>query len=81
MIGCYGDAFHTNMGNGDYCDVNIEPKGNVALNIHEDAFIIAYLQVGEILIGFTPKESDHIVEKVKQPKWESNSFLQMWING
>jgi hypothetical protein len=49
------------MGNGDYCDVHIEPKGNVALNIHEDASIITYLQVGEILIWFTPKESDHIV--------------------
>jgi len=49
------------MGNGDFHDVDIEPKGNVALIIHEYAFIIAYLQVGEILIGFTPKESDHIV--------------------
>ncbi len=43
------------MGNEDFRDVDIEPKGNVAL------IIIAYLQVGEILIGFTPKESDHIV--------------------
>jgi hypothetical protein len=49
------------MGNEDYCDVNIELKGNVALNIYEDASIIAYLQIGEILIGFTPKENDHIV--------------------
>jgi len=61
LIGWYGNAFHTNMGNGDFHDVDIEPKGNVALIIHEYAFIIAYLQVGEILIGFTPKESDHIV--------------------
>ncbi len=61
LVGCYGDTFHTNMGNGDYCDVHIEPKGNVALNIHEDASIITYLQVGGILIWFTPKESDHIV--------------------
>jgi len=63
------------MGNEDFRDVDIEPKGNVAL------IIIAYLQVGEILIGFTPKESDHIVQKVKQSKWESNSFLQVWIDG
>jgi hypothetical protein len=49
------------MGNGDYHDVNIEPKGNDALITHEDASIIAYLQEGEISIGFTPKENDHIV--------------------
>jgi hypothetical protein len=31
------------MGNGDSHDVNIELKDDGALNIHDDAFIIAYL--------------------------------------
>jgi hypothetical protein len=31
------------MGNGDSHDVNIELKGDVALNIHDDALVIAYL--------------------------------------
>ncbi len=45
------------MGNGDYCDVNIEPKGNVALNVHEDVSIITYLQVREISIIYYMKIS------------------------
>jgi hypothetical protein len=32
--------------------MGVEPKGDVALNIrHEDVFVIAYLQMGEVLMG------------------------------
>jgi hypothetical protein len=46
------------MGNGHSHDVDIELKCDGSLNIHEDACIIAYLQVSEIPIGLTPKECD-----------------------
>jgi hypothetical protein len=32
------------MGNKKSCDVDIEPKGDAALYIHEDACVITYLQ-------------------------------------
>ncbi len=45
------------MDNGDSRhDQDIELEGNGALDIHEDAFVIAYLQIGEVPIGLTPKE-------------------------
>ncbi len=31
--------------------MNVEPKGDAALNIHEDVFVIAYLQMGEVPMG------------------------------
>ncbi len=37
-------------------DQDIELEGNGALDIHEDALVIAYLQIGEIQIGLTLKE-------------------------
>ncbi len=43
------------MDDGDPHDVDIESKGNGSLDIYDDAPIIAYLQVGEILIGLTPQ--------------------------
>jgi hypothetical protein len=66
---------------GDPHDVDMESKGNGALDIYDDALIIAYLQVGEIPIGLLPKEGDHVVHKAKWFKWESNFLLRMWANG
>jgi hypothetical protein len=45
------------MDNGDsHDDQDIELEGNGALDIHEDVLVIAYLQIGEVPIGLTPKE-------------------------
>ncbi len=69
------------MDDGDPRDVDIESKGNGSLNIYDDAPTIAYLQVGEISIGLTPKERDHVMHRAKWFKWESNSLLWMWADG
>jgi hypothetical protein len=53
---------------GDPYDVNMESEGNGALNIYDDAPIIAYLQASEVLIGLTPKEKGHAVHRAKQFK-------------
>jgi hypothetical protein len=56
MLGHSKDVPH-NMDNVDsHDDQDIELEGNGALDIHEDALVIAYLQIGEVQIGFTPKE-------------------------
>ncbi len=52
------------MGNGGSHDAYVEPKGNGAL-IDENALVIAYLQIGKVLIRFTPKECDCIVHRAK----------------
>jgi hypothetical protein len=59
----------------------MEQEGNGALNIYDDAPIIAFLQASEIMIGLTPKKRDHVVHKVKLFKWEGNSLLCMWVDG
>jgi hypothetical protein len=46
------------MGNGDSHDMDIELKGDGALNIDEDALVIAYLLISEIPVGLTSKECD-----------------------
>jgi hypothetical protein len=46
------------MSNEDSHDVNIEQKDNGALNIHDIAHVITYLQIGEILIGLAAKAHD-----------------------
>jgi len=46
-------------------DVDIKSKCNGALDIYDDAFVIAYLQAKEVPIGLTPKEKDHVVHKAK----------------
>jgi hypothetical protein len=57
MLGHSKDVPHSSMDNGDSRhDQDIELEGNGALDIHEDAFVIAYLQIGEVPIGLTPKE-------------------------
>jgi hypothetical protein len=53
------------MGDGDPYVANIEPKGDCALDIHEDAHVILYLQVDEVLVGLTPKERDQVLHMVK----------------
>lgn len=68
------------MGNGKSSDANIESEGDGALDIHQNAYIIAYLQVCKILVGLTSKECDRVVDKVKLFKWEGNSFLHTWTN-
>jgi len=50
LLGCYGDVLHTKMDDGDLHDVDMELNDNGALDIYDDALIITYLQVGEILI-------------------------------
>jgi hypothetical protein len=40
-----------NINNKDSHDVDVEPKGDAGLNIHEDVFVIAYLQMGEVPMG------------------------------
>jgi hypothetical protein len=45
------------MDNGDsHDDQDIELEGNSALDIHEDAPIIAYLQTNGVSVRLTPKE-------------------------
>jgi hypothetical protein len=63
LLGCYGDVPQTNVNNGDPHDVDMESEANGALDIYDDAPIIAYLQASEIPIGLTPKERDHVVHK------------------
>jgi len=77
LLGCFGDLPQTSVNDGDPHDVDMESKGNGALDIYDDALIITYLQASEIPIGLTPKERDCVVHKAKQFKWEGNSFLWM----
>lgn len=51
------------MGNGDSQDANIELEGDGALGIYENAFIIVYLQVGEIFDGLTTKEHNQVLHR------------------
>jgi hypothetical protein len=53
------------MDGGEPHDVNMESNGNGALDIYDDALVIAYLQAKEVLIRLTPKEKDHVVHKAK----------------
>ncbi len=71
----------TRLGNGDSQEEDIEPKGNGALDIHDDSPINAYLQASEISIKLIIKEWDWVVHRAKQFKWEGDSLLWMWING
>ncbi len=42
-----------------------ELKCNSALDIHLDLLVMAYLQVSEVSMGFTPKEQNRVVHKAK----------------
>jgi hypothetical protein len=43
----------------------MESKGNGALDIYDDAFVITYLQANEVPFGLTPTEKDHVMHKAK----------------
>jgi hypothetical protein len=43
LLGCYGDVPQTNVDDGDPHDVDMELEGNGALDIYDDALVIAYL--------------------------------------
>ncbi len=80
-MGYWRDVPQISVNDGDSHDVEMELKGNGVLNIQDDALVIAYLQASEVLIGLTPKEHNHIMHRVKWFKWESNPFLQVWVDG
>jgi len=65
LLGCFGDVPHNNMDDGDPHEVDMDLEGNGALDIYDDAPIIAYLEVGEVPIGLTPKEMDYVVHRAK----------------
>jgi hypothetical protein len=81
LLGCSRDVPHTSVDDGDPHDVDMELKGNGALDIYDDASILAYLQESEVPIGLTPKEKDCVVHRAKWFKWEGNSLLRMWVDG
>jgi hypothetical protein len=43
LLGCVGDVPQSNTSNGNSQSDNDELKGNGALNIHLDLFVMAYL--------------------------------------
>jgi len=43
LLGCFGDVLQTSMDDGDPHDVDMESKGNGALDIYDNAPVIAYL--------------------------------------
>jgi hypothetical protein len=57
MLGCYKDVLHNRMGNKDSCNLEIKSKGYGTLDIYENAHVMAYLQVYEVLVGWTPKSA------------------------
>jgi hypothetical protein len=73
LVGIFWDVLQINMGNGESCDVNIKLRGNGALDIHEDAYIIAYLQACEVLVELTTNECDYIMHWAQL--FKGNSFL------
>ncbi len=74
LSGCYGDVPYISMDDGDPHDVDMELEGNGAVDIYDDALIIAYLQIGEIPIEITPKERDHVVHRTK---WSSGKVIPL----
>ncbi len=80
LLGHFGDVPQTNMGNGEFHDVGMELKCDGALDIHDDVNVITYLQASEVQVGLTFKQHDQIVHKAKWFKWESNTFLWVWID-
>jgi hypothetical protein len=81
LLGCFRDVLQTTMDDGDPHDVDMESKGNDALDIYDNEPPITYLQACEVPIGLTPKEKDRVVHRAKMFKWEINFLLQMWVDG
>ncbi len=83
LLGRSKDVFHSNMGNEDSHDLEIELEGDGVLDIYENALVIAYLQASEIFIELTPKEHDQVVHWPTWFKWEKQFFLMnvvKWTN-
>jgi hypothetical protein len=81
MLGCFRDVFYNSMGDENSCDLEIELKGDGALDIHEDATIIAHLQVNEVLVRLALKEHDQVVHRVKLFKWKRMfSYMCGWMD-
>ncbi len=55
LLGHSKDVFHNNVGNENFCDLDIELKGDGDFDMYENACVIAYLQGSEVSIGLTPK--------------------------
>ncbi len=84
LLGCSRNALHINMSTKDFRGVDIELKGHNALNIHDDAPIITYLQIGENLIRLTSKEWDCVMHRTKQFKLEGIFHfvnVDRWMSG
>jgi hypothetical protein len=64
-LGCFGDVVQTNVEDEDPHDVDMELKGNGALDIYDDAHVTTYLQACEVIIGLTPKEKDRVEHKAR----------------
>jgi hypothetical protein len=62
-------------------DVDIELDGDGALNTYDNAHVITYIQVGEVLVGLTSKECAQVIQNAKKFLWEGNSFLWVWSDG
>ncbi len=58
LLGCFRDVPQGNTSSGNFHNDDDEPEGNGVLDIHLDLLFIAYLHVGEVLMGLTPKEQD-----------------------
>jgi hypothetical protein len=56
LLGCSGDVPHGNTSSGNFHNDDDELEGNGALDIHLNLRVIAYLHVGEVPMGLTPKE-------------------------
>lgn len=58
-MGCFGDVFQNKTSNKNSYDLDIQLEGDGALDMCENALIIAYLQVGKVLdVRLTSKEHD-----------------------
>ncbi len=77
LLGCFGNAPHSNMGNKDSCYANIKPKGDGALNILDDALLLhTYKQLIEVSIGLTHKEHDWVVHGEKNSNGNAIPFYK-----
>jgi hypothetical protein len=81
FVGVFWDVPQGNTSGGNSQSNDDELKGNSALDIHLELPIMAYLRVGEVPMGLTPKEQDQIVHKVKQFQCKGNSLLRVWTDG
>jgi hypothetical protein len=81
LLGCSRDVPKVGPSSKDSQEEDIEPKGNGVLDIHDDLFVISYLQTSGVLVGLTPKDLDRLMHRAKWFKWEGNSLPQVWIDG